>query len=514
MAGFFETQANIRAKASSRAAPPAGPADGPDTPPGTPATGGPMTVAEFASRVRALLRAGFPARVLVRGEASNVNYHHSGALYFDLKDGTAVVNCVVWGSDSGRIKFTLGDGQMVIAHATVDIFARASRYQLKCYHLEPEGQGALELARRQLEEKLRKEGLFEPERKKPLPIYPRRIVLVTSKDASGCHDMLKVLATQHAVQVAIAHVAVQGNGAAEEIAAMIDYLSASRERLKIDLIITGRGGGSAEDLFEFNREVVARAIARCGVPVITGIGHEPDVHIADLVADYHAHTPTEAARYATRHWHAAPELLANLGTRLVREIRSVIEDGRQSLAPLERSTPLARPRHRLEAAANFQHRLASSLQAAMLGRIASRSRRLDALASRLSAVSPQSVLRRRTARVTDLALRLDRAPTLRLPALQHRLSTLAQRLQASSRRKTDRATAQLDSLSRQLTLVSPNAVLARGYTITTTADGKLLTTTAQARAGTKILTRVADGIVTSIVPGSATQGILFGDPPG
>src|SRR5258706_6500644 len=216
-----------------------------------------------------------------------------------------------------NLKFTPADGLELIATGRVGVFAKRGRYQFYVTALQPVGQGALEFARQQIQNKLQAEGLFDPDRKKPLPRYPRRVVLVTSAQTAAVQDMLKVLRRFPFLQVQVYHVPVQGDGSAEQIAAALRHLHADQpapgsERKAttrilppIDLILLRRGGGCLEDMWEFNEEILARAIRASRIPIITGIGHEIDVSIADLAADHHAHTPTEAAQVATRYWRTA-----------------------------------------------------------------------------------------------------------------------------------------------------------------------------------------------------------------
>ena len=256
-----------------------------------PAGGGALSVSELTAVIDRAIKSGVPAFVSVRGEVSNFNLHRgSGHWYFTLKDQNACIDCVCFKSDAQRLKFTPTDGMELLAGGRVGIYAQRGRYQLYVSSLNPIGQGALELAFKQLRARLEAEGLFAAERKKELPPFPTNIVLLTSRQTAALQDMLKVLRRFPFLKLSVFHVPVQGDGSAELIAEALGLLNrkAAKRDAPADVIVLARGGGSLEDLWEFNEEVVARAIAASQIPVVTGVGHEVDVSIADLVADYHA----------------------------------------------------------------------------------------------------------------------------------------------------------------------------------------------------------------------------------
>ena len=235
--------------------------------------------------------------LLVRGEISNYKLYPSGHHYFTLKDGEGALRCVMFRGDAVSLRFRPQNGMQVIAAGRVSVFPRDGQYQLYCSRLTPEGAGDLHVAFEQLKEKLAGEGLFAPEHKKPLPPSPGTIALITSPVGAAVRDMLRILKARWPMaRVRVLPVRVQGEGAAEEISAAIAWCD--REQAA-DLIITGRGGGSMEDLWAFNEEIVARAIYRCHIPVISAVGHEPDVTIADYAADLRAATPSNAAECQT-----------------------------------------------------------------------------------------------------------------------------------------------------------------------------------------------------------------------
>ncbi len=306
MAGpnFFQFREELLAK--GKTARPAA-----DANPTTPA------VSQLTSTIERAIKSGVPASVLVRGEVSNLSLHRaSGHLYFTLKDANACLDCVMFKSDAQRLKFEPTDGSEMLAGGRIGVYAQRGRYQLYVNTLSPLGKGALELAFQQLRAKLEAEGLFVAERKQLLPIYPRRILMLTSRQTAALQDMLKVLRRYPYLQLMLFHVPAQGDGSAELIADAIRFLNQKSKRIApADVIVLARGGGSLEDLWEFNEECVARAIFASRIPVVTGIGHEVDVSIADLVADYHAHTPTEAAQVIVAEWNSARQAIATSSLR-------------------------------------------------------------------------------------------------------------------------------------------------------------------------------------------------------
>ncbi|MDA1195855.1 MAG: exodeoxyribonuclease VII large subunit, partial [Planctomycetota bacterium] len=250
-----------------------------------------LTVSELTADIRGLLDVTF-GDLWVRGEISQPRTPASGHVYLTLKDAGAVLPAVMWRSSATRLRFRLEEGQEVLARGGIDVYPPHGKYQFVIRQLEPVGEGALRLAFEQLRARLEAEGLFAPERKRPLPTLPRRIALVTSRTGAAVRDMVTVIHRRHpGVDLVLLSVRVQGPGAAQEIAAALQR--ADRDA-RADVILVGRGGGSLEDLWAFNEEVVARAIAACRTPVVSAVGHETDTTIADLVADLRAATPSQA----------------------------------------------------------------------------------------------------------------------------------------------------------------------------------------------------------------------------
>ncbi|MGH7267157.1 MAG: exodeoxyribonuclease VII large subunit, partial [Candidatus Rokuibacteriota bacterium] len=299
-----------------------------------------LTVTELTAALKDTLESRFGG-LWVEGEISNLRVQASGHVYFTLKDDGAQIRAVLFRSRARRLRFEPGDGLHVLAFANLDVYAPRGEYQLVCEILEPKGLGALQLAFEQLKRRLHAEGLFDPGRKRPLPPFPRRVGLVTSPTGAAVRDFLRVLTRRFAgVHVVVSPVRVQGETAAAEIAQALQELN----RLGgFDVLVVARGGGSLEDLWAFNEEVVARAIAASKIPVVSAVGHEIDVTIADFVADLRAPTPSAAAELLVREKAQLVAQVTSLGERLCRGLRRGLSRLAERLAALERRRVLTDP---------------------------------------------------------------------------------------------------------------------------------------------------------------------------
>lgn len=495
-----------------------------------------LTVTQLTSRIDGVIRAGFPAPLLVRGELSNYRPNpSSGHLYFTLKDAGACVNCVMWKSDAADLRFTPGDGMELLARGFVQVYAQQGKYQLYVSSLQPLGQGALELAFRQLREKLDAEGLFGPQRKRPLPRFPMRVVLVTSSATAALQDMLKVLRRFPWLRLFLYHVPVQGDGCGARIAEAIASVNRGVAGLggrRPDVILLARGGGSLEDLWAFNEEAVARAVAASSAPVVTGIGHEVDTSIADLVADHHAHTPTEAAQVVTAHWRGAAEAVGTASVRLGRALQVAAQQARQRLASFARHEVFRRPLYRVIALRQLVDDHQRTLTTALGDQLGILRDRLQLAASRLDRNPPAVLLARRRGRLAEIeqivladgvqrlrrhratlehaAARLgERHPRNRTRLDGQRLDFLAARLRVGMERVRQRDQQRVDSLARYLAVLSPEQVLARGYSITTRKrDGRVVRAPGDVKPGDRLVTRVAGGHIESVVD-EGRQSRLF-----
>ena len=328
----------------------------------------------------------------IRGEISNYKVYPSGHHYFSLKDATGALRCVMFKSSAIRLRFRPENGMKVLALGKISVFPRDGAYQLYCTNLTPDGVGDLHVAFEQLKAKLQAEGLFDPSHKKPLPRYPGTIAIITSSAGAAVHDMLRILRKRYPLtKVLLLPVRVQGEGAAEEISAAIAWCD--REQAA-DLIITGRGGGSMEDLWAFNEEIVARAIYRCRIPVISAVGHEPDVTIADYVADLRAATPSNAAELAVPDQNEVYGRLLSLEKRLEGEMGHRLAQYRRRLDRLAKSRAMTQPGAYFQTKRLLLDYQSRRLNQALERTVAQNRERLAGLAAALDAMSPMKVLGR------------------------------------------------------------------------------------------------------------------------
>ena len=337
--------------------------------------------------------------ICIRGELSNYKMYPSGHHYFTLKDEQSAIRCVMFRGQASRLRFRPENGMKVLAQGRVTVFPRDGAYQLYCDELSPDGVGDLHVAFEQLKEKLWKEGLFAEDHKKPLPLYPQAIAVITSSAGAAVHDMIRILRRRYPLaKVKLLPVRVQGAEAPPEIVGAIRYAN----RYKVaDLIITGRGGGSMEDLWAFNDERVARAIYDSEIPVISAVGHEPDVTIADFVADARAATPSHAAEMAVPDQGELREKLQSARLHLTRAQGKKLELLRRRLETLAGKRVLTDPVAVIQDKRMLLAHLQKNLGYAAEARLARPRRRLGALAASLDALSPLKVLGRGYALVTD-----------------------------------------------------------------------------------------------------------------
>jgi len=351
-----------------------------------------LTVTELTAEIRFNLSNEF-SNVIVTGEVSGLTRPASGHLYFTLKDETAQISGIIWRSSAARLKFNLENGQKIVCTGNVDVYPQRGSYQLNIRSVQPAGEGALQLAFRQLHAKLESEGLFDPAHKKRLPPFPRHIAVVTSPSSAAVRDFLQVLNRRWPnLRVTIIPVKVQGDGAAAEIANAIN--SISDFAIAPDVVVVTRGGGSIEDLWSFNEEIVCRAIYDCPVPVVSGVGHEIDVALTDLVADVRALTPSEAAERIVRDKREVSEFLQSLQKRMKAVLQNRFEFARQQLDSLANKTVLRKPLDRIRFTSVELDRLNQRLQQSMEQSLTHHRRDVAELAARLDSINPLSVLAR------------------------------------------------------------------------------------------------------------------------
>jgi exodeoxyribonuclease VII large subunit len=356
------------------------------------ARGDSLTVSELTLLIKGTLESQFHG-LWVSGEISEISRPHSGHIYFTLKDSQAQIRGVIWRSAAARIRFALEEGQEVLCHGDLDVYPPRGSYQLNVRQVEPRGAGALQIAFQQLLTKLTAEGLFEPTRKRPLPRFPRHVGFVTSPTGAAIRDFLEVAARRYpGVAISVFPARVQGEGAAAEIVRGIEL--ANRVRPTLDVLVVGRGGGSIEDLWCFNEEPVVRAIAASRVPVVSAVGHEIDVTLADLAADVRALTPSEAAERVIP---SADELTARLRQferRMVASLRGQAAAARRYLEQIAKSRVLRDPRVLLYDRARRLDELEARATRAIERKIEKTGQDLSAAAARLEALSPLGVLAR------------------------------------------------------------------------------------------------------------------------
>ena len=441
-----------------------------------------ITVSQLNAAIRDLLE-GQLGELWIEGEISNCRVWNTGHMYFTLKDDRAQVRGVMFRAALRYLRFKPEDGLRVVARGRVGIYEPKGEYQLLCEHMEPQGLGALQLAFDQLRTKLQAEGLFEGARKRPLPALPRKIGIVTSLDGAAIRDIIKVLRRRHPnAHLVIRPARVQGEGAAGEIAIGLRALG---RVAGVDVIIAARGGGSIEDLWAFNQEVVARAIAASPVPVISAVGHESDVTIADFVADVRAPTPSAAAEMVVAAKEEFCARIDRLQQRLNAAARQTVQRRRSAVQTLVARRAFAGWQARLAMQGRHASELTHQLKRAVLARLARQEREFRTVRQRLEA--------------NDLGRRFE--------VIRGRLHGADERLRAAAVRGRERADMRLRVLAGRLENLSPLAVLARGYAVCWNADRTAIIRDAhQAAAGDLVRVRLHKGELQCEVVGLPPEG--------
>jgi len=444
----------------------------PSLPPPVPPLPRPYSVSELTRALRNALEPKF-RDVWVAGEVANLRRQSSGHVYLSLKDDEAVIGAVIWASQARRLGFELAEGQEVLARGFVELYPPHGKYQLVVQEVEPRGAGAQAILLQQIKERLQADGLLDPTRKRPLPFLPRRVGVATSPTGAALRDFLRVLHGRFpSLPVLLAPCRVQGEGAAQTVLSAVRLLC----RAGVDVVVVTRGGGSQEELSVFNDERLARALAACPVPVVSAVGHEVDVTVADLVADVRAATPTHAAQLVAPVRDELVTRVAGLKTRLRRGVGAALEGRRRELRALraELSDPahlLSRERHRLD---DLLHR-AEGAARAPLRRARSR---LEALRSQVARREPRAILRALRARLEGARQRLGgwQAATFRREGL--RVERLAARLEPANVAK----------------------LLARGFALVI-REGHLVRRSGEAAEGDRVRIALAQGWLDAAVTG-------------
>lgn len=411
------------------------------------------TVSEINSLIKGVLVDTLPGKLIIKGEISNWKHHSSGHCYFSLKDENAVLNCVMWSSDFRLVKFKPADGIAVFASGFIDVYELQGKYQLYVEKLEPAGVGALQLAFEQMVKRLAAEGLFDEAHKKALPPYPQRIGILTSESGAAIGDIVHSITTRWpCVRLFLYPVPVQGEGAAEQIAEAIRDVNRRIRELKFDLLIVGRGGGSLEDLWAFNEEVLARAIYNSRIPIISAVGHEYDTTIADLVADKRAATPTKAGVVAVPDIKEMMEQLNYFENRIVSETKWKIQSCGEDLRNILASSVFKRPMLLVQ---NSQQQV-------------------DELGSRMGQFLKSKLLisQKRLHEVYDKVIRIE--PQRFLGKLSVELNTIQNRTNTAMQMVLNKRRMQITAQENRLAGLNPKSVLQRGYSITKVAKTGLL----------------------------------------
>jgi exodeoxyribonuclease VII large subunit len=441
-----------------------------------------FSVSELTADIRRLLERSL-GQMWVAGEITNCRAQSSGHIYFTLKDAGAQIGCVLFRGDAVAGRQALEDGQKVILKGELTVYEPRGQYQLHVLAVEAQGAGALQAAFERLKQKLAAEGLFAPERKRPLPRFPQRIGLVTSPTGAALRDVLHAVQRRHpALRIIFAASAVQGSGAAAEIAAAIAMLNqwSQGPGRKLDAILLTRGGGSLEDLWAFNEEAVARAIVQSAVPVVSAVGHEIDFTISDFAADFRAATPTAGAEILTEGAFAAGRWVDDVLERMGDAVRRRAAAEQRHLEQIAQRLRASHPRRQLDR----------------------RLQRLDDLESQLTRCIRRG-LRQRQLAARNLGLRVGRLrPSRLLVQRRERLAQQRNRLREQTKHWLRSLRQHAEALAARLRLLGPEQVLARGYSITLDdRSGKIIRAARETRPGQKLKTRLKSGEVRSVVEG-------------
>ena len=457
-----------------------------------------LSVADVQRLLRQHLEGRF-GTLSVRGEVSNLRVQSSGHAYFTLKDRRAQLKCVLFADERRRLKFRLADGLSIVATGRVTVYDRTGTLQLRVMGCEPEGEGALWAQFQERARKLRAEGLTDAARKRPVPTHPSRVGVVTSRTGAALRDIVRTLIRRDpSVRIRICHAMVQGSRATGDLVSALRCLDRFGD---CDVVIVARGGGSIEDLWAFNEEPVARAIAACSVPVIVGVGHETDLTIADMVADRSASTPTAAAAAAVPDHAEILERLRAIEARLGRAIAHDVGRRRHRLDKERATLELAQPAvHRwAQHLDHLQHRAMS----AVASRVAGHQAALRTRHQRLSSAAPAVRLGRARAALERMPARLRRAMQEKLTECVSRLTQAERSLSPSIDAYPRAGRATLAQRTAQLEALSPLAVLHRGYALASTEGGELVRDADRLNEGDNVEIRVAKGRFTATVTGTS-----------
>jgi len=411
------------------------------------------TVNQINSLIKVALEEKLPPRLIVKGEISDFKHHTSGHCYFSLKEEGSILPCVMWASKFKNVKFSPEDGMEVLSTGHIDVYTPGGKYQLYVDKLEPVGVGALQLAFEQMVEKLSKDGLFNEAHKKALPLYPMRIGILTSESGAALHDITDSIHSRWpCAKLFLYPVPVQGEGSAAKIAAALRDINKRNEKIKLDVLIIGRGGGSLEDLWAFNEEVLARAIFDSSIPVISAIGHEVDTTIADLVADARASTPTKAGVVAVPDMKEILALLTSTEQRLTNQTQSIIKIAEHQLQIIMANALFRNPLILVQNSLQQLDELSAVLLEVVKELLAEANRKLSTAHEQIIRIEPHRLLGRKTIELNNWQNSAD----MGICSIVNNCRML------------------LTAQENRLSALNPKSVLRRGYSITTNKKTGLL----------------------------------------
>jgi len=430
------------------------------------------TVSQINSLIKVALEENLPPRLIVRGEISDFKHHASGHCYFSLKDEDAVLPCVMWASKFKNVKFSPEDGMEVLSTGHIDVYTPGGKYQLYVDKLEPAGVGALQLAFEQMVAKLSKDGLFDEAQKKALPLYPMRIGILTSESGAALHDITDSIHSRWpCAKLFLYPVPVQGEGSAEKIAAALSDINRRNKKLKLDVLIVGRGGGAMEDLWAFNEEVLVRAIFNSSIPIISAIGHEVDTTIADLVADARASTPTKAGVVAVPDMKEILVQLTSIEQRLVNQIQAMLKISEHRLEVILANAIFRNPLVLVQNYLQQLDELSVELEIVLKKLLTDAHKKLSAANEQVIRIEPHRLLGYKTIELNNWQNCAD----------------------AGIRSIVNNCRMQLIAQENRLSAMNPRSVLQRGYSITTSKEtGLLVKTSEDVRVGDYIITELAN----------------------
>ncbi len=452
------------------------------------------TVSQINSLIKETLEDNLPSRLVIKGEITNFKHHPSGHFYFSLKDEKSNLPCAMWKTNVRRVRFRPENGLAVLATGFIDVYVPHGRYQLIVDELVPAGVGALQLAFEQMVKKLRAEGLFDDEHKKALPAYPQRIGILTSESGAAVHDIIDSIHNRWpCVELLFYPVPVQGEGAAEKIAAALRDINRRNKKLKLDVLIVGRGGGSLEDLWAFNEEVLARAIFNSNIPVISAVGHEVDVTVADFVADARASTPTKAGVAAVPDIRDVLGDLANKERILKRDVEAKVEIAKHRMETVLASwifrNPLSVVFYAEETLEGFSIRIIEAMRII----IARMKETLVNTHQQIAGIEPHRLLKNKAVELSNSRHRINVGIRAIINNREVELNNSQHRVDKRICATINNCRMLLTAQENRLEGLNPKSVLKRGYSITTNKKtGLLVKTTDDVRLGEHLITELAD----------------------